>query len=107
MVYDFTAGDTGSKIQARMIDSATGQLILPFNGIYTAALIVKPAGGTSVSRVMTNLTGTNDGIAEYTLTSAELAEGVLQTQVEITRIADSKVISELRIATWQVGPKLS
>lgn len=104
--YDFTAGDTGSKIRVRMIDALTGALLVPFNGTYNAYIVVKPQGGVSAKRTMTLLTGANDGYAEYTFTSAELAEGTLQTQVEIQRISDGAIVSELGVQKYTVGPKL-
>lgn len=107
MKYDFTAGDTGSKIKAAMIDVSTGKRIVPFNGTYNAAIWVKPQGLTATKRNMTNLTGTDDGYAEYLLLSSELVEGTLETQVEITKVSDGSIVSELQIKEWEVGPKLS
>ena len=105
--YDFIAGDTGSKIKAAMIDVSTGKRIVPFNGVYNAAIWVKPQGGAASKRNMTNLTGTDDGWAEYQLLASELLEGTTETQVEITKVSDGSIVSELRHVEWEVGPKLS
>jgi len=104
--YAFTAGDTGSKIRVRMIHSLTGQLLVPFNGVYNAALLVKPEGGSVVKRAMTVLSGTSDGLAEYQMLPSELLVGVTETQVEITRVSDGTIVSELGIKEHKVGPKL-
>lgn len=103
--YDFIAGDTGSKIKAAMIDVSTGKRIVPYNGVYTSAIWVRPQGGPSVKRNMTNLTGVDDGYAEYQLLATELLEGQLETQVEITKVSDSTFVSELQVKQWTVGPK--
>ena len=105
--YSFTAGDTGSKVRVRLIHSLTGQLLVPFNGVYNAYIWVKPQGLTSTRRTMNILSGVNDGFAEYTILSTELVEGELQTQVEIMRISDGAVVSELGVKVHKVGPKLS
>lgn len=104
--YDFTAGDTGSKIRVALHDSRARGLIVPFDGVYNAAIWVKPAGGSAVRRAMTNLTGANDGYAEYQFTASELVEGTLTTQVEITKVADGTIVSQLDQAYFKVGPKL-
>jgi hypothetical protein len=106
MNYDFTAGDTGAKLKIAMIDKATGRRIVPFDTIYNAAVWVKPQGLPAVKRNMTNLTSANDGYAEYLLLGAELVEGTLQTQVEITKVSDGSIVSELQVTEWSVGPKL-
>jgi hypothetical protein len=106
-VYDFTAGDTGSKIRVRMINALTGGLLVPFNGIYNAYIVVKPEAGVAVKRTMALLTGENDGYAEYQFTAGELVVGELQTQVEIQKVSDGEIVSELGIKTYQVGPKLA
>ena len=106
MDYDFTAGDTGSKIKVQILDARTAKLIVPFSGLYTAALYVKPQGGVAVKRNMTVLTGADDGYAEYLLLGTELVEGITETQTEITRVSDSAVFTELKIKEWRVGPSL-
>ena len=106
LTYDFTAGDTGSKIRVRIVNSATGGLLVPFNGVYAATIMVKSSLGNPNLRAMTNLTGADDGQAEYQFTPTELAEGDLETQVRVTRISDSVVISELGIKVHKVGPRL-
>lgn len=105
--YTFTAGDTGSKIRVRMIDALTGQLLVPFNGVYNATILVKPEGGTVTPRAMTILSGANDGYAEYQLLASELLVGETETQVQITRISDGTVVSELGIKVHKVGPRLT
>ena len=105
--YSFTKGDTGSKERVRIIHSLTGQLLVPCNGVYTAYIWVKPQGAASVKRTMTVLSGANDGFADYTLLGAELLEGELQTQVEIERVSNGQIVSELGVKTHKVGPKLS
>jgi hypothetical protein len=105
--YDFTVGDTGSKIRVRMIDALTGALLVPFNGTYNAYILVKPEGGVMTKRTMSLLTGSNDGYAEYTFTTGELVLGTLQTQVEIQRVSDGAIVSELGIHEYKVGPKLA
>jgi hypothetical protein len=30
----------------------------------------------------------------------------LQTQVEITKVSDGSIVSELQVTEWSVGPKL-
>lgn len=105
--YDFTAGDTGSLIRERMIDALTGGLLVPFNGTYNAYLWVKPEGAVSATkRTMTVLSGVNDGFAEYGFLGAELLVGETETQVEIQRISDGKIVSELGVKQYRVGPKL-
>lgn len=106
-VYDFTAGDTGSKIRVRMIDALTGALIVPFNGTYNAYICVKPQGGVNAKRTMSLLTGVNDGYAEYQFLSSELLEGTTRTQVEIQKVSDGTIVSELAIHDYKVGPKLA
>ena len=106
-VYDFTEGDTGSKIRVRVIDALTGAILRPFNGTYNAYLWVKPQGAVGATqRTMTLLTGENDGSAEYQFLGAELLEGDLQTQVEIQKVSDGTIVSELGIKVYKVGPKL-
>jgi len=105
--YDFTAGDTGSKIRVRMIDALTGALLLPFNGTYNAYVVVKNALGTINTRTMALLTGANDGYAEYLFTASELSIGTMQTQVYIQKVSDGSIVSELGIKEYAVGPKLS
>lgn len=105
--YDFTTGDTGSKIRVRMIDALTGALLVPFNGFYNAYLVVKPQGGVVNKRTMAVLSGSLDGYAEYTLLPGELAEGITQTQVEIVDVVTGKIVSELGIKEYKVGPKLA
>ena len=105
--YDFTAGDTGSKIRVRMIDALTGGLLVPFNGAYNAYLMVKPQGGAVNRRTMSVLSGANDGYAEYQLQASELTLGTLQTQVEIQKVSDGTIVSELGIHEYSVGPKLA
>jgi ribosome-interacting GTPase 1 len=105
--YDFTAGDTGSKIRVRMINALTGGLLVPFSGTYNAYIVVKPEGGGAVKRTMALLTGVNDGYAEYQFTSAELTVGTLQTQVEIQKVSDGTIVSELGVHDYSVGPKLA
>jgi len=104
--HDFTTGDTGSKLKIAMVDKYTGRRIVPFDGIYNAAISVKPEGQNPVVRNMTNLTGVNDGYAEYLLQPTELLEGTLQTQVIITKVSDGSFVSELKITEWSVGPRL-
>jgi hypothetical protein len=104
--YAFTEGDTGSKIRVRMIHAMTGQLLAPFNGVYNAAILVKPEGGTVVKRAMTVLSGSSDGFAEYQLLPTELLVGETETQVEITKVSDGTIVSELGIKVHRVGPKL-
>jgi hypothetical protein len=107
MTYDFTAGDTGSKIRVRMINALTGALLVPFNGTYNAYILVKPEGGAMVKRTMSVLSGANDGYAEYQFTAPELTVGTLQTQVEIQKVSDGSIVSELGIQEYSVGPKLA
>ena len=105
--YDFTAGDTGSKIRVRMIDGLTGALLVPFNGTYNAYVVVKNALGVVNTRTMTLLTGANDGYAEYQFTPSELSVGTLQTQVYVQKVSDGSIVTELGIKEYSVGPKLS
>lgn len=105
--YDFTAGDTGSKIRVRMIDALTGGLLVPFNGTYNAYVVVKNALGAINTRTMALLTGANDGYAEYQFTPSELSVGVMQTQVYIQKVSDGTIVSELGIHEYNVGPKLA
>jgi hypothetical protein len=105
--YSFTAGDTGSKIRVRMIHALTGQLLIPFNGVYNAVILVKPEGGVVQTRTMTVLSGTSDGFAEYQFLASELLVGETETQVQITKISDGSIVSELGIKSYKVGPKLT
>ena len=105
--YDFTAGDTGSKIRVRMIDELTGAILQPFNGLFNAYIKVKPEGGALAVRTMAVLSGANDGYAEYQFLGSELVLGTLQTQVQIQRISDGTVVSQLGIEEHEVGPQLS
>lgn len=104
--YSFSQNDTGSKLRVTFIHKATGLKLTPFNGVYNATVLVKPAGGVVTARAMSVLSGADDGSAEYQFTSAELAAGDLQTQALATRISNGDVVSELGIKTWKVGPKL-
>lgn len=105
-LYDFTAGDTGSKIRVEFVNAATGRKLVPFSGVYHASLWVKPFGGNPTKRTMTVLTGALDGFAEYQFLESELVEGDLKVQAETELIADSTVVSQLGITTYHVGPKL-
>lgn len=108
LIYGFTAGDTGSKVRERMVDALTGNILLPFNGVYNAYLWVKPEGAAnSVKRVMTVLSGSDDGFADYGFLGSELLVGETSTQVEIERISDGKTISELGVKVYKIGPKLT
>ncbi len=106
IIYDFTAGDTGSVLQVSIRDRYTKGLIL-LNGVYTATLLFKSAGGALQSRSMTILSGANDGKAEYQFQTGELTAGELETQVELTHTSSGKKVSELGIRRYQVGPKLT
>lgn len=107
ITYDFTAGDTGSKLRVTFIDKAGGRKILPFNGVYNADLLVKPAdSAVAVRRAMTVLSDDKDGEAEYQFTGSELAEGDLVTQAEVIVISSGEIVSELGTKVFKVGPKL-
>jgi hypothetical protein len=107
MPYDFVAGDTGAKIRVVIIDKSTGKKLVPFDGVYNAAIVVKAQDGTINLRNMTNLTGANDGMAEYVFDASELVAGKTETQVQVTRVSDGKIVSELQIKEWSVLEKLS
>lgn len=104
---DFTAGDTGSKLRISFIDVDKGTLIRPFSGVYNASIIVKPQGGVAAERVVTVLSGADDGYGEYTFLGAELLVGTTQTQVKLTKVSDASVVRELRIKNYTVGAALS
>lgn len=104
--YDFTAGDTGSKIRVEFINAATGRKLVPFSGLYTASIWVKPFGGSATKRTMTVLTGSDDGFAEYQFLGTDLVVGDLTVQAEAALTADATIISQLGITTYHVGPKL-
>lgn len=104
--YDFSEFDTGSKLRVTFISKTTGQKLVPFNGVYNATLLVKPAGGVVTARAMSVLSGVDDGSAEYQFTAGETLEGDLQTQAIATRISNGDIVSELGVKVWKVGPKL-
>jgi len=104
--YTFTANDTGSKIRVTFINKFTGQLIVPFNGVYNALLLVKPAGGVVVQRNMSVLSGADDGSAEYQFTASELVVGDLQVQARATRVSNGEIFTELAVKIYKVGPVL-
>lgn len=104
--YDFTEGDTGSKIRVTFIQKSTGQKLVPFNGVYNAILLVKPAGGVMQARNMSVLSGADDGSAEYQFVSSELPEGDLEVQARATRISDGMFVTELGVKSFKVGPQV-
>lgn len=101
--YDFTEGDTGSKLQVTCRDN--DEAIIDLTGA-TVTLHWKDANSILVERNFTVLDPATDGIAEYQFAASELYAPKMHCGYRVTD-SNGKEISSRKLDTFTVRERLS